>query len=351
MKKTISILVAFAAVLLCAASLVSCGKSDSSVPSGMKIASPDNVAYQLFVPTVWKSDPASGVSSAYYSNTDTSSVSVMTFPADDKDIDVTEWWNGYKEDFSTVYEDFKVEETAEAALGGLTGAKFVCTGKLKISEDLTESYKFMQIAAVRTKPEGDGEICVLTYMSSPDAYDSHLSDVEKIVGNFRFKSDFKEEDVSPAEELTLVSQDYASYRFYLPAGWACDVSAASVSAHNVSDRSGVSLMSFSLASSNSGTDGWWSEFIKDFESVYSDVVIESEEKTTLGGVEAAKKVYTGTLSHGDESETFKFIQVSAVKRRTLSSPEVFVFTYTATSENFDSHLDDVQTMIEKFEFK
>ena len=46
------------------------------VPKGMKVASPDSESFVLYVPESWQCDVSSGASGAYFSDADTSSVSV-----------------------------------------------------------------------------------------------------------------------------------------------------------------------------------------------------------------------------------------------------------------------------------
>ena len=76
----------------------------------------------------------------------------------------------------------------------------------------------------------------------------------------------------------------------------------------------------------------------------------------LDGAAATKFVFTGSLVHKDEKngtedkETFKFMQVAAMRTKTLSAPEVYVITYTSSPEVYDDHIEEVNKMVEEFRF-
>ena len=63
---------------------------------------------------------------------------------------------------------------------------------------------------------------------------------------------------------------------------------------------------------------------------------------TLGGSPAKQYIYTASMS-GTE---YKFMQVV-----TIRSNEVYILTYTATAEKYDSHIEDVISMVDYFKFK
>ena len=160
----------------------------------------------------------------------------------------------------------------------------------------------------------------------------------------------KNTDGTP-DGMKLASGDSASYLFYVPETWQCDVASGATSAYYSNrDTSSVNVMTFSMNYSDASAADWWSEFEEDFKKVYGDFEVISREATTLDGVEAEKVVFTGKLSHGEDEVTFKFMQVAAIKRKTLSAPEVYVFTYTSSSEAYDEHLTDVQSMLDNFKF-
>ena len=191
MKRMVSVLLAALAVISCAL-LSSCGsESEDGVPKGMKIASAESASYKFYVPTSWQCDVASGATTAYYSITDTSSVSVMVFTLENSDSDASDWWKSFEADFKNVYTDFELISEEEAVLDGAPASRFVFSGALvhkdeKSGEETKDVFKFMQVAAVKTKKLSAPEVYVVTYTSSPEVYDSHIEEVNKMVEEFRF---------------------------------------------------------------------------------------------------------------------------------------------------------------------
>ncbi|MBR0303499.1 MAG: hypothetical protein IJQ80_06585 [Clostridia bacterium] len=341
MKKIVSLILISVLVLSCAA-LSSCG-SNSSVPKGMKAASPDDAPFVFYVPEAWKSDVSSGTSSAYYSDADTSAVGVMTFSRDG-DQDIKSWWDGYLEDFTTVYSDFELESCEEAALGDREALKFVFKG----TQGGT-NYKFMQVIA--TGGAHDDTFVVLTYVSSPDVFDKHTDDVQKMIDNFRFKDDASSGERDLTSKGDVVSQDFVSYKLTAPEGWERVVSASSTVLRAPDGTSSFSVMSFSLEHSGVTLDDWWDIFKEDFSGTYSNVRFDEGGELYLDGTSAVRHTFSGDITAGGESASYRFLQIAAIRKRKLSSPEVFVLTYTATADDYDANLDDVEYMISNFVFK
>ena len=193
MKRFLSAILA-AVMLFSCVLLTSCGsdKDEDGTPKGMKLASSDSASYKFYVPTTWQNDVASGSTIAHYSMTDTSSISVMVFTLENSDSDVYDWWKSFLADFNNVYTDFElISEDGEATLDGAPAAKFVFSGALvhkdeKSGTETRETFKFMQTAAVRKKALSAPEVYVITYTSSPEVYDSHIEEVNKMIEEFRF---------------------------------------------------------------------------------------------------------------------------------------------------------------------
>lgn len=184
MKKIMTALLA-AAMIFSAFVLASCSENTDSTPKGMKLASGEAASYLFYVPETWQCDVASGATSAYYSNSDTSSVNVMTFSLGYSDASVSDWWSSFEADFKKVYEDFEVISREETTLDGEAAEKVVFKGSLTHDEEKVE-FKFMQISAIKRKMLSSPEVYVITYTSSPEIYDNHLSEVDKMIENFKF---------------------------------------------------------------------------------------------------------------------------------------------------------------------
>ena len=133
MKRILSVVLSVLIIASCALLFASCGeKEDDDVPKGMKLASDENAAYKFFVPSTWQSDVKSGATTAYYSITDTSSVSVMVFSMEHSDDDVSTWWKSFLLDFNNVYEDFELVSEEEYELDGEAAERYVFLGTLSL---------------------------------------------------------------------------------------------------------------------------------------------------------------------------------------------------------------------------
>ena len=155
-----------------------CACSESDVPDDMKLASLDNVPFKLYVPKSWSDNTASGISSAYYSNSDRSNVQVTIHLAEEGVSSVDDYWEKASEDYAAAMTDFaNVGEAEATVLGGLNAKKYVFGGKIGTTE-----YKYVQVISY-----ANGSFYILTYTATPDNFDSHLEDVNRIIEAFKFK--------------------------------------------------------------------------------------------------------------------------------------------------------------------
>ena len=134
-----------------------------------------------------------------------------------------------------------------------------------------------------------------------------------------------------------------SFRFYIPEKWVLDEGQDSVGAYySNKDPSSVSVLAWELEHTDDTVDTWWETNEQDLKMVFSDFELVSQENTTVDGKYARKYTYTATLGE----TKFKFLQVAFV-----SSAVVYLLTYTSKESTFDSHLDDVNMMLEHWALK
>lgn len=193
MKKTICILMTF---VFCLTALVSCSSKDDYVPAGFKRISDKNADHVLYVPEGWISDMSTGVTTAYVSEKDPSNISFTSFSlkgsglsADETDesgekISILDsYWELYSADFESTFSDMAYEvEGEKLLLSKIEARKYIYTATVTGS-----AYKFMQVVAVK----GDA-VYVFTYtalveVDGTKVFDSHLSDVEEIIGYIEIK--------------------------------------------------------------------------------------------------------------------------------------------------------------------
>lgn len=168
------------------------------------------------------------------------------------------------------------------------------------------------------------------------------------------------------------SNKNADYTLYVPEGWTVDMSTGVTTAYvSDKDRSNISFMGFELddaiirfdkgdgdssdttppassegepdASDVVTVDDYWAYYSSEFESTFSDMEYSVNGENLLVSGKAAKKyVYTATVT----GQKYEFMQVVVISKGT-----VYMLTYTAHKELFDSHLDDVKDIVKYIEIK
>ena len=171
MKKIISALLV---AVICLA--VSACAFDSDAPDGMQLASNDNVAYKLYVPTTWTLGAASEYASASYSAADPSNVSVFFF-APETDETVEEYWAKFEEEYKATFPTMTLESSENTLLDGRAAGKYTFTATVS-----GEEYKFTQYIA-----EYGGMIYMLTYTAPIENFDLHTAEVQYIADSFKFR--------------------------------------------------------------------------------------------------------------------------------------------------------------------
>lgn len=141
-----------------------------------------------------------------------------------------------------------------------------------------------------------------------------------------------------------ISDEALNYHFYIPNNWTADISTGMTSAYfDGRDPSNVSITAFELDDTSiNSVDAYWELNEADLKLILPDMEYVDTDDCTLGGTPAKQYVYTAKLSDTE----YKFMQIVAIK-----SNEVYIFTYTATAEKYDSHIEDVISMVDYFEFK
>ncbi len=144
-------------------------------------------------------------------------------------------------------------------------------------------------------------------------------------------------EFAPPAGYTAASDEKADFHFYVPDKWTVDYSTAAAGAYfSAADPSSVSVMAWELPHTDTTLDEWWTLNREEIEQVFDNFELESEENTTIDGLYAKKYVYTASLGGFD----YRFLQAAAIK-----GTSVYLFTYASTAENYEAHLDDVNSML------
>lgn len=167
----------FVVLLLALLMLAGCAKDEAGVPDNMQLASREDVAYCLYVPKTWNVNTDSGVSSAYYSSTDSSNVSVMSYYPEAESMSIDDYWKLTEAEYQTSFQGYSFVSSETTLLGGRKAGKY--TFDLTVG---TEQVRMMQVIAAY-----DSMFYIFTYTSAPETFDSHAEEVQTIVDNFTFR--------------------------------------------------------------------------------------------------------------------------------------------------------------------
>lgn len=221
--------------------------ADDFVPAGFKQIAADEADYRLYVPDNWTVDMSTGVTSAFVSEKDRSNISFMGFELDDSIIRVEinngtsaeqseepvdssedvvvsstpdtsealpsseldtsspaetteakdeadtterennevptittleEYWAYYSAEFQRTFPDMEyITEGENMLVSGLSAKKYVYTATVT-----GQSYQFMQVITIKA-----GIVYIFTYTATVDNYETHLEDVNSILGYLELK--------------------------------------------------------------------------------------------------------------------------------------------------------------------
>lgn len=359
------------AALLCMVTLLafaSCAKSAEDVPEGMQLVSCAGADYRLYVPTSWVANTTYGVSGAYRSLDKQSTVSVMTYGADAYGEQLTAagisqedteariqwfWENNCLAPVKSRALDQTVtfgEGSGEGLtyLGGAKAKEYSYHGVIQTAERL--ELHFLQVVAER-----NARFHVFTFTATAEMYDMYLSEVkDSILAQFKFAEPYvplmdeqkKLNDGANAPEgMKSAAGDDVAYNFYVPQDWVIDANQSIYAAYVAEDKTSVSVapympdvsvmsvkeyfnMSRSMMENMAGVDGF--ELISD------------TEEADLGGRVAT--VYEFRLSIG--GKTYRYRQYIAAYKSMI-----YCLTYTATEEAYSLHLEELNSIVDAFQFR
>ncbi len=151
---------------------------DVEIPSGMKLASNNDVAYRFFVPEEWRINQNERIFSAYLES-DRSNVSVIPYmPA--YTMSVPDFFEASKEMMIEISgeDGFELFEETDVKLGGKNARAY--TYRFRV--DGRDFYYMQVIVPYKSM------IYSMTYTApSPEAFAAHLGDVERMIDAFAFR--------------------------------------------------------------------------------------------------------------------------------------------------------------------
>ncbi|NLW74046.1 MAG: DUF1795 domain-containing protein [Clostridiales bacterium] len=167
---------ALLALVLCLA-LAACSGDNVEVPKGYKLVSGDDVPYRFYAPTQWSVGTGTGNPMAYYSIDDRSMVIITTYVPEEGLDTIAGFWDYTEQKYKDIYGDYEFIEKSETTLGGRDALRCVFTATIGEGH-----YKVMQVITTYKN-----YFYVLTYTSLPENFDSHLDEVNGMIGVFEFR--------------------------------------------------------------------------------------------------------------------------------------------------------------------
>lgn len=148
-------------------------------------------------------------------------------------------------------------------------------------------------------------------------------------------------DAPAGMKSVSADNEVANYDLYVPEEWTASISTGAVGAYcSNTDTTNVTVMAWNVDSSET-LDTWWEKYRSDFDLVFDDFSLTSEEATTLGGVAAKKYVYTAKLGEYE----YTYVQCAC-----LHWGMVYIMTFTTTPDLYESHTEDIANIITNFKF-
>lgn len=150
--------------------------TDKKTPDGMKIASPDNVEYRLYVPTSWVCSSQSKKAEAYFPESGRPNVTVTSY-SPDEELTAEAYFEKCEKEYEDTFEGYELISSEERTVAERHAVSYVYSasvGDVRV--------KLMQTVLVY-----NGMVYSITYTALEDSFDAHLSDVAAILDAFIFR--------------------------------------------------------------------------------------------------------------------------------------------------------------------
>lgn len=333
MKK---ILVIAAVFVIVALSLVSCAAGDGA-PKGMIDATAKGEPFKLYVPEDLTSNAQSGISSAYAFVPNKLVITARYFTPTEE-MTLTSYVREYcAKGYEETMKDFVADWVGASVLAEKNAEKMVF--KATIDEI---PYVCTQLSVLN-----NGDIVSLIFYVPEESVAACESVITKTVDAFVLCEKTEDAgnvvtDKKTPSGMKIASDNKIEYRFYVPDSWVCDSeSGKSEAYYPESGRSNVTVTSYSTNLIDTVQD--YVDFCKKtYEEELDGYKLIEEGTAVMASRDASFITYSVTY---DNTE-YKIKQIS-IKNGGL----FYTITYTALSDNFALHTDDVDRMAQAFIFR
>lgn len=159
-----------------------------------------------------------------------------------------------------------------------------------------------------------------------------------------FSSCAKEAAVPDGYKLAS-NAEACAYSLFVPESFVAGDSGSTFTKANVSnsDACEVSFMTVADIGGNTVAEHWESlqaEYAATFPEGYAVTEDEQGAAVSVGGINGFRYIFTAKYG----GKEYKFMQIF-VARSTLMTAELYVFTYTAAADHYDTHLEAVNGIV------
>ena len=323
------------AAILCVGMLVSC--ADEEVPEGMYKVSLDSEPFILYVPKAWTDNSDSGISGAFFSPLDKITVSARYDALENSDITLEEYVDACINGYNLSLEEYNTESMENTVLCGEDAVRLEYSF---VERDV----KFVSLQMIT---KSDGNMILLSFYCPDEVYENYLEQFEEIIDVFVIRPlpEGEGDDVSDKktpEGMKIASSDDLEYRFYVPKSWVCSSESGKSQAYFDGDgRPNVTVTSHSPDKEMTAEE-YFEACEEEFEDRLEGYEFIGKEERKLDGKSAVSYTYNLTAD-----ETVFRIMQTVVTRDGL----VYSVTYTAPEESFEDHLEDVEDILDAFDFR
>ena len=352
-------------VLLCLSalvSLVSCSGSDEAeaVPEGMQLATAAGAYYRFYIPTHWSVNLDFGVSGGYYSLGKQSTVSMREYPITEEMAAQmpSEGAENAKARADWFYESNLKPLILTLSTGGSEAIDINYTAVLLDGVNARQYHQRATVGEqllhfVHVVGEKGGFFYVLSFTVIDELYEGLIEDFVQISDSFAFSSTpyapaspMKEisAEADAPEGMQAASNGDVAYGFYVPDDWRVDCNQSIFAAVAPDGTSSVSVVPYLPSGDEIMSIREYFEvnramMNKTAPGGYEDV---GEKEITLDGVPAMQYEYRYTVG----GIAISYLQIITVWRGMF-----YNVTYAARTENYERNLDDLQRIIDAFDFR
>ena len=327
MKKLIALL----ALLALCFSLFSC--SNDGAPDGMKSATLEGEPFILYVPESWTDNTSSGISGAFVGKMNITA----RYREADEGVSLSDYVSSVTNAYAASLDAFQLKESASAVLGGADAMIIRYTAEYNGAP-----YCFAEYVTIHK-----GDAIHLKFTSPKDLYEQNAAAFDEVASVFvlRDKPEVKNDelvDEKTPDGMKIASSDNVEYVLYVPKSWICSFASGANAAYV--DESGKP--NFSVTSYSPDKEMTPAEYFEFAEKSYAENLSGytrvSESDTKIHGIAAKSYVYT--VNYGG-------IEYKIMQTVTVYGGRIYSLTYTAPSDRFDAHIEEVNAILGSFIFR